>query len=48
MEKPNFKEYETLEGANQVNLDEYVFLERLSVERKCYCFKIREAYRKKG
>ena len=39
--KPNFLEMETLEGANQVDLDEYTFV-RFSEHKQCYIFKIRE------
>lgn len=37
----NFKECDNVEQANNVDLAEYVFLERLSAELKKYCFKIR-------
>jgi len=39
----NFIEYESYEGANQVNLDEYSFI---GIKRGSYCFKIKEKVRK--
>ena len=41
----NFLEVKTVEKANNVDLDKYTFLERLSAKRNIYCFKIREARR---
>lgn len=41
----NFIEIPTVQEANKVDLDNYVFLERLSAKRGKYCFKIREAKR---
>ncbi len=38
----NFIECNTLQEANEVSLKEYVFLERFSVEKNKYCFKIRQ------
>ena len=38
----NFIECETVEVANDINLKDYVFLERLSAEKGKYCFKIRQ------
>lgn len=40
MKKPNFLEYETVEGANQVDLNIYSFV-RFSEKRQCYIFKKR-------
>jgi hypothetical protein len=40
----NFKEVKSLEEANSVNLDDYVFI-RFSETRDCYIFKIRETKR---
>jgi hypothetical protein len=42
---PNFVEKITVDEANQVSLDKYTFLERLSAHRGVYCFKIRESKR---
>ena len=42
---PNFVEKTTVDEANNVDLDKYTFLERLSANRGVYCFKIREAKR---
>lgn len=44
-DKANFLEMETLEKANDVSLNDYTFLERLSCKRGTWCFKIREAKR---
>lgn len=38
----NFIECNNVEQANNVDLTKYVFLERLSVEMKKYCFKVRQ------
>jgi len=38
----NFIECVTLDAANEVDLKDYVFLEKLSVELKRYCFKVRQ------
>ena len=38
----NFLELDTVEDANKVSLEKYVFLERLSAERGKYCFKVRQ------
>lgn len=42
---PNFIEKITVDEANEVDLDKYTFLERLSAQRGIYCFKIRESKR---
>jgi len=42
----NFMEKRTVEEANEVNLNDYTFMERLSAQRGFYCFKIREIKRK--
>ena len=44
----NFKEEKTVEDANEVNLSDYTFLERLSATKGMYCFKIRERKRLKN
>ena len=41
----NFIEKETLDAANEVDLDKYTFLERMSAKKGVYCFKVREAKR---
>ena len=41
----NFLEKKTVEEANQVSLDNYTFLERVSAIRGVYCFKVRERKR---
>ena len=41
----NFIEKTTVDEANSVDLDKYIFLERLSASRGVYCFKIRESKR---
>lgn len=41
----NFIEKETVQEANEVDLDKYTFLERLSAKKNKYCFKIRESKR---
>ena len=45
MSEQNFIERPTVDEANQVDLDKYTFLERLSAKRGTYCFKIRESKR---
>jgi hypothetical protein len=42
----NFIEKKTVDEANQVDLNDYTFMERLSSQRGFYCFKIREIKRK--
>ena len=41
----NFVEAKTLDEANDISLNDYTFLERLSAKRGTWCFKIREAKR---
>jgi len=41
----NFIEKITVEEANEVDLDKYTFLERMSAQKGRYCFKIRESRR---
>lgn len=36
----NFREYETIEGANSLNLNEWTFI-KFSERRQCYMFKRR-------
>jgi len=45
MSKPNFIEAKNIEEANNVDLNSYVFLERMSANLGFYCFKIRERKR---
>jgi hypothetical protein len=45
MIKNNFLEVASVEEANNVDLNTYTFLERLSAQKGVYCFKIREAKR---
>lgn len=40
--RPTFLELATPEEASRVNLDDYVFLERLSATRGLWCFKVRQ------
>ena len=47
MHDNNFLELKTVDEANQVNMNLYTFLEKLSTQRGMYCFKIREIKRKK-
>jgi len=46
MPNPNFLEKKTVEEANEVDLDKYTFMPRLSAKKDAYCFKIREEKRK--
>ena len=41
----NFIEKDDVNTANEVDLDKYTFLERMSAKLGKYCFKIREAKR---
>jgi len=41
----NFIEVKTVEEANNVDLDDYTFLERVSASRGTFIFKIREMKR---
>lgn len=41
----NFLEFRSVDEANTVSLEDYVFLERLSAERGTFCFKIRQRYK---
>jgi hypothetical protein len=41
----NFLEKETVDDANDVDLDKYTFLERMSAKKGLYCFKVRQAKR---
>jgi hypothetical protein len=45
MSKANFIEAPTLSDANAVDLDSYVFLERMSSKMGVYVFKVRERKR---
>ena len=45
MSRDNFLEKETVDDANNVDLDKYTFLERMSAKKGLYCFKVREAKR---
>ena len=38
----NFLELDTVAEANRVNLEDYVWLDRFSAERRKYCFKVRQ------
>ena len=38
----NFIECDTIEEANNVDLEKYTFLDRMSGEKGKYCFKIRQ------
>ena len=41
----NFKELNTIEEANLIDLNNYTFLDRFSAVRGKFCFKIRESKR---
>jgi hypothetical protein len=45
MVKANFIEAKNLSEANEVDLDNYVFLERMSSKMGAYVFKVRERKR---
>jgi len=45
MSNINFVEKETLSEANEVDLNVYTFLDRMSARRGSWCFKIREKKR---
>ena len=42
IEVPNFVECQSTQEANEVDLETYTFLERVSAARKSFCFKIRQ------
>ena len=41
----NFIEVDTVDEANKIDLNFYIFLDKQSASRNKYCFKIREAVR---